>query len=102
MGSGDARLTEKEYLVLIVRTVLYLSIMAAAVFLCAGRLSYWQGWVFFGVTGLYTVFSFFLPVGVARPRPGADAAGAGGQVVGRRPAFALRHRLHGPDDLFGA
>lgn len=56
--SGDDPLTRKEYLGLIVKTVLYLLVMIPVVFLCAGRLSYWQGWAFLGVNGLYVVYSF--------------------------------------------
>ncbi len=59
MRSGQERLTRKEYLVLVIKTVFYLFIMIPGVFLCAGRLSYWQGWAFFGFTGLYIVFTHF-------------------------------------------
>ena len=39
MNSGEGRLTKKEYLVLIIKTVLYLLVVMTALFLCAGRLS---------------------------------------------------------------
>lgn len=56
---SEERQTRKDYLVLIIRSVLSLAVMFASVFVCAGRLSYWQGWVLVAVTLCYTVFSFF-------------------------------------------
>ncbi len=58
--SNNERLTKKEHLTLIVKSVAYLLVMMAAVFLCAGRLSYWQGWALFGFIGAYVAVSFFL------------------------------------------
>ena len=60
MASGDERLTGKDYCVLIVKSVFFFVVMCLALFLCAGRLSYRQGWALFGLLAVYVVLSFFL------------------------------------------
>lgn len=46
---------EKKYFRLVLREFLQIGVMVAVLFLIAGRLSYWQGW-------LYAALSFWLPV----------------------------------------
>jgi protein-S-isoprenylcysteine O-methyltransferase Ste14 len=41
--------TDPEYTKIIIKGVIKLSILLAAMFLAAGRLDYWQGWVFTGI-----------------------------------------------------
>jgi protein-S-isoprenylcysteine O-methyltransferase Ste14 len=58
VASGEDRLTKKESRGLIIKSSLYFLAMIPAIFFCAGRLDYWQGWAFLGINGLYVVYSF--------------------------------------------
>jgi protein-S-isoprenylcysteine O-methyltransferase Ste14 len=57
MASGDERLTKKEHLALIVKSVFSILLIYLAIFLCAGRLDYWQGWALCGVIFVIVVVS---------------------------------------------
>lgn len=71
---------EKEksisYVKLVIQGLFSLVLVLAMLFLSAGRLTYWQGWVFCGVTILFVVIQIFLFSGKGslvqeRMKPGA-------------------------------
>jgi protein-S-isoprenylcysteine O-methyltransferase Ste14 len=47
---GSSKRVDPEYRRIIIKGVIKLSILLAFMFLAAGRLNYWQGWVFSGIT----------------------------------------------------
>ncbi len=75
MTGKGGRLTGREYLTSVVKTVVTLFVIGGVVFFCAGSLAYWQGWVFVSLTAAQVVFSFVLLAGMPdlvreRMRPG--------------------------------
>ena len=79
MQNNQNRITKKlSYLRIIVRPSVFILLVSASPFIPAGRVTYWQGWVFVGsyLSSCVTIFVLFrhkkdLMAERARPGPGA-------------------------------
>lgn len=45
---------------IIIRTILFLALIIAVIFISAGRLDYWQGWAYVGLSILFLILSYLL------------------------------------------